>query len=42
VDVQAVMWDKEGTVRAADSNFFSMGKEMKIIHWEQCYFYITE
>ena len=35
VGVQEVRWDKGGTVRAGDYNFFSMQKEMKIINWEQ-------
>jgi len=34
VGVQAVRWDKEGTVRTGDYNF-SMGKETRIINWEQ-------
>ena len=33
VGVQEVRWDREGTVRAGDCNFFN-GKEMKIINWE--------
>jgi hypothetical protein len=36
-----VRWDKEGTVKAGDYSF-SMGKEMKIISWEQGFLYITE
>ena len=32
VGVQEVRWDKGGTVRAGDYNFF-MEKEMKIISW---------
>jgi len=39
--VQEVRWDKEGTVKAGDYIFF-MGKEMKIISWEQGFLYITE
>jgi hypothetical protein len=39
--VQEVRWDKEGTVKAGDY-CFSMGKEMKIISWEQGFLYITE
>src|SRR5215475_11562771 len=34
VGVQEVRWDKEGTVRAGDYNFF-YGKEMETISWEQ-------
>ena len=34
VGVQEVRWDKEGTVRARDYNFFC-GKKMKTINWEQ-------
>jgi hypothetical protein len=41
VEVQEVRWDKEGTVKAGDYSF-SMGKEMKIISWEQSLLYITE
>jgi exonuclease III len=33
VGVQQVRWDREGTVRARDYNFF-MEKEMRIINWE--------
>jgi len=32
VGVQEVRWDKGGTVRAGDSNFFSVEKETKIIN----------
>jgi len=32
--VQEVSWDKEGTVRAEEYNFFHR-KEKKIINWEQ-------
>jgi hypothetical protein len=39
VSVQEVSWDKEGTPRAG--NFF-MAKEMKVIHLEQDFLYITE
>jgi len=39
VGVQEVRWDKEGTVREGDKVFFSTGKEMKIIHWEQVFLY---
>ena len=42
VGVQEVRWDKEGTVKAGDYSFFSMGKKMKIISWEQGFLYITE
>ena len=41
VGVQEVRWEKEGTVKAGDYSF-SMGKEMKIISWEQGFLYITE
>jgi hypothetical protein len=41
VGVQEVMWDKEGTVRAADCNF-STKKETKIINWGQDFLYTTE
>ena len=41
VGVQEVRWDKEGTVRAGDYNFFN-GKEMKIINWGQDSLYTTE
>ena len=34
VGVQAVRWDKEGTVRAGDHNFL-YGKDTKIVSWEQ-------
>ena len=34
VGVQEVRWDKGGTVRTGDYNFF-YGKETKIIIWEQ-------
>ena len=40
--VQELRWDKEGTVKAGDYSFFSMGKKMKIISWEQGFLYITE
>jgi hypothetical protein len=43
VGVQEVRWDKVGTVRAVDYNFFyGKGKEMKIINWEQGCLYIIE
>jgi len=32
VAVKEVRWDKVGTVRVGDYDFFSMGKEMKIIN----------
>jgi hypothetical protein len=38
VGVQQVMWDKGGTVRARDYNFF-YGNKMKIINWEQGFLY---
>jgi exonuclease III len=41
VGVQEVRWGKEGTVKAGII-VFSMGKEMKIISWEQGFVYITE
>jgi exonuclease III len=41
VGVQEMRWDKEDTVKAGDI-MFSMGKEMKIISWEQGFLYITE
>ena len=41
VGVQEVRWEKEGTVKAGDYSF-SIGKEMKIISWEQGFLYITE
>jgi hypothetical protein len=34
VGVREVRWDKEGTVKVGII-VFSMGKEMKIISWEQ-------
>jgi hypothetical protein len=40
VGVQEVRWDKGGTVRAGDYNFFPMGKETKI-NWEQNFWYTT-
>ena len=36
--VQEVRWDKGGTARAADYNFFKE-KEMKIINWEHNFLY---
>ena len=41
VGVQELRWEKEGTVKAGDYSF-SMGKEMKIISWEQGFLYIRE
>jgi len=41
VGVQEVRWDKGGTVRTGDYDFF-YGKEMKIINWEQVFLYIVE
>ena len=41
VCLQEVRWEKEGTVKAGDL-VVSMGKEMKIISWEQGFLYITE
>ena len=37
VDVQEVRWDKGGTVRAGDNDFFT-GKKMIIINWERVFF----
>ena len=37
VGVQEVRWEKEGTVRAVDYNFF-YGKETRIINWKQVFF----
>jgi len=37
VGVQEVRWDKEGSVRAGDYNFFFTGKETRIINWEQVF-----
>jgi hypothetical protein len=42
VGVQEVRWEKEGTVKTGAYSFFSVGKEMKIISWEQGFLYITE
>jgi exonuclease III len=42
VGMQEARWDNEGTVNAGDCSFFSMGKEMKIISWEQGILYIAE
>ena len=41
VGVEEVRWDKGGTVRAGDCNFFYR-KETKIINWEQDFSYTTE
>jgi hypothetical protein len=41
VSVQDVRWDKGGTIRAGII-IFLMEKEMKIINWEQDFFYTTE
>jgi hypothetical protein len=40
VGVQEVRWDKGGTERAGDLNFFSE-REMKIINLDQ-FFFVTE
>jgi len=40
VGVQEVRWDKGGTVREGDYDFFC-GKEMKI-NWEQVFLYTVE
>ena len=37
VVVVQVRWDRGGTVRVWDYEFFT-GKEMKIINWEQVFF----
>jgi hypothetical protein len=37
VGVQEVGWDKGGTVRAGDYDFFSTGKEMKLINLGQVF-----
>ena len=39
--VQEVRWDKGGTVRAGDYNFF-LRKNTKTINWEQDFLYATE
>jgi len=41
VGVQEVRWDREGTVRAGNYNFF-MEKEMRIIYCKQDSLYTTE
>jgi len=41
VGVQEVKWNKGGTLRAGDYNFF-YGKETKIFNWEQDFLYTTE
>jgi len=41
VGVQEVRWDKGGTVRAWDYNFFC-GTVTKIINWEKRFLYTTE
>ena len=41
VGVQEVWWDKVGTVRAGDYNFF-YGKKIKTINWEQVFLYIVD
>jgi len=41
VGVQEARWDREGTVRTGDYNFFN-GKGMRIINWEQDSLYNTE
>jgi hypothetical protein len=41
VGVHELRWDKRGTVKAGEYSF-SIGKEMKIISWEQGFLYITE
>ena len=40
LDLQEVRWDKGGTVREGDYDFFC-GKEMKI-NWEQVFLYTVE
>ena len=37
VGVRDFRWDKWGTVRTVDCDFF-YGKEMKIINWEQVFY----
>jgi hypothetical protein len=41
VGVQEVSWDKGGTVRGGDFNFF-MEKETKLVNWGQDFLYTTE
>jgi hypothetical protein len=41
VGVQEVRWDKGGTVRSGDYNFF-YGKENKTINWGHKFLYTTE
>ena len=41
VGVHEVRWDKRGTVRAGNYNFF-YGKETNIISWEQNFLCTTE
>jgi len=41
VGLQEVRWDKGGTVRAGDYDFYT-GKEMKIINWENVLLYVVE
>ena len=41
VGVQEVSWDKGGTVRTGDYDFFT-GKEMKIINWEKVFYISSE
>jgi hypothetical protein len=44
VGVQGVRWDVGGIVRAGDYNNYSnfMGKDMKVINWEQDILNTTE
>ena len=42
VGVQEVRWDKGGTVRDGDYDFFFTGKEMKIINWEEVFLCTVE
>jgi len=41
VGVQEVRWDKRGTLRVGDYNFF-FAKEKKMINWEQDFLYTSE
>jgi hypothetical protein len=42
LDLREVRWDKGGTERAGDYNFFFVEKEMKVINWERDFLYTTE
>jgi len=41
VGVQEVRWDKGGTGRTGEYDFFT-GKEMKIINWEKVFYISSE